>query len=151
MGRTKSVDRAVKMAPLTGYVGFVLRRAQWAIFTDFNDTLGEVDLRPGQFDVLVLIDQNPGTSQSHVSDALGIQKANFVTTIADLERRGLISRAKSPTDARTYELCLTEAGTNLLKRAQELHALHEERVCSGLGPAERLQLLNLLVKLNARR
>ena len=151
MGRTKALDREVNMAPLSGYVGFVLRRAQWAIFTDFNDSLAELDLRPGQFDVLVMIDQNPATSQSHVSDALGIQKANFVTTIAELELRGLISRCRSPTDARTYELRLTGEGRTVLRRAQELQAVHEERVCAQLKPAERQQLLALLEKLNAKR
>ena len=59
---------------------------------------------------LMLIDQNPGTSQSSVSDALGIQKANFVATIADLENRGLVRRRKSDTDGRTYSLGLTSRG-----------------------------------------
>lgn len=145
------MEKAVKMAPLSGYVGFVLRRAQGALFSDFNDLLGEVGLRPTQFDVLVMIEQNPGTSQSHVSDALGIQKANFVTTVAELEARGLISRTKSPTDGRTYELRLTAAGHALLKRAQELHDTHEARVVARLGQAGRVQLLDLLSKLQARR
>jgi hypothetical protein len=72
------------MTPLSGYVGYALRRAQGVIFADFNHSLAELGLRPGQFAVLMLIDRNPGTSQSSVSAALGIQKANFVATIADL-------------------------------------------------------------------
>ena len=76
------------MTPLSGYVGYALRRAQGVIFADFNQSLAELGLRPGQFAVLMLIDRNPGTSQSNVSAALGIQKANFVATIADLEKQG---------------------------------------------------------------
>ena len=83
------------MTPLSGYVGYALRRAQGVIFADFNHSLAELGLRPGQFAVLMLIDRNPGTSQSSVSAALGIQKANFVATIADLEKRGLVRRKKS--------------------------------------------------------
>src|SRR5258708_12949864 len=95
------------MTPLSGYVGYALRRAQGVIFADFNHTLSELDLRPAQFAVLVMIDQNPGTSQSSVSAALGIQKANFVAIIADLEKPGLVRRRKSHSDRRTYSLPLT--------------------------------------------
>ncbi len=98
------------MTPLSGYVGYALRRAQGVIFADFNHTLAELDLRPAQFAVLLMIDNNPGASQSGVSAALGIQKANFVALIADLEKRGLVRRRKSDTDGRTYSLGLTPRG-----------------------------------------
>jgi DNA-binding MarR family transcriptional regulator len=135
------------MTPLSGYVGYALRRAQGAIFADFNHTLAELNLRPGQFAVLLLIDQNPGTSQSSVSAALGIQKANFVATIADLEHRGLVRRRKSESDGRTYSLGLTPRGRATLQHAAELQSLHEARVIAQIGPEGRLQLLNLLDRL----
>jgi DNA-binding MarR family transcriptional regulator len=135
------------MTPLSGYVGYALRRAQVVIFADFNHTLAELNLRPGQFAVLVLIDQNPGTSQSSVSAALGIQKANFVATIADLEDRGLVRRRKSESDGRTYSLGLTARGRAVLQHAAELQSLHEARVIAQIGSEGRLQLLNLLDRL----
>jgi DNA-binding MarR family transcriptional regulator len=97
--------------------------------------------------VLVLINQNPGTSQSSVSAALGIQQANFVATIADLEKRGLVRRRKSEVDGRTYSLGLTPRGRALLLRAEELRALHEARVTAQIGSDGRLQLLTLLHRL----
>lgn len=139
---------AVKMTPLSGYVGYALRRAQGIIFADFNHTLAELNLRSGQFAVLVMIDQNPGTSQSSVSAALGIQKANFVTTIADLEKRGVVRRRKSDTDGRTYSLGLTARGRSLLQHAAELQSLHEARVVAQIGDEGRLQLLGLLDRLS---
>jgi DNA-binding MarR family transcriptional regulator len=137
----------VKLTPLSGYVGYALRRAQGVIFADFNQTLETLGLRPGQFAVLVLIDQNPGASQSSVSNALGIQKANFVATIADLEKRGLVRRRKSAADARTYSLGLTSRGRSLLQRAAEQQSRHEKRVTAHIGPEGRLQLLDLLERL----
>jgi len=137
----------VKLTPLSGYVGYALRRAQGVLFADFNHTLAGLDLRPGQFAVLVLIDQNPGASQSNVSAALGIQKANFVATIADLESRGLVRRRKSESDARTYSLSLTSGGRTLLLHATELQSLHESRVIAQIGSEGRLQLLTLLERL----
>ncbi len=137
----------MKLTPLSGYVGYALRRAQYTIFADFFHTLRELDLRPGQFAVLVLIDQNPGASQSSVSAALGIQKANFVATIANLETRGLVRRRKSDSDARTYLLGLTSRGRSVLQRASELQSQHEKRVIAQIGSEGRLQLLSLLERL----
>ncbi len=137
------------MTPLSGYVGYALRRAQGVIFADFNSALAELDLRPAQFAVLLMIDQNPGASQSGVSAALGIQKANFVAIIADLEKRGLVRRRKSDTDGRTYSLGLTPRGRAQLQRAAELQSVHEARVIAQIGKEGRQQLLALLDRLSA--
>jgi DNA-binding MarR family transcriptional regulator len=137
------------MSPLSGLVGYALRRAQLVITADFNHTLASLDLRPAQFAVLILIDQNPGTSQSGVCDALGIQKANFVATIAELVERGLVRRRKSETDARTYSLVLTSRGRVVLEDAAKLQSLHEARVIAQIGTEGRLQLLNLLERVSS--
>jgi DNA-binding MarR family transcriptional regulator len=135
------------MTPLVGYVGYALRRAQGVLFADLSQALAPLILRPAQFAVLLSIEQNPGTTQSCVSEALGIQKANFVATIADLENRALIRRRKSESDARSYSLNLTARGRALLQRAAELHSQHEARVIAQIGPQERLHLLALLNRL----
>lgn len=132
------------MTPLSGIIGYALRRAQLVITADFNQTLAGLDLRPAQFAVLILIDQNPGTSQSSLCDALGIQKANFVATIAELVDRGLVKRRKLDSDARTYSLGLTSRGRSILDDAAKLQSLHEARVIAQIGTEGRLQLLNLL-------
>lgn len=138
----------MNVRPLSGYVGYALRKAQGVIFADFNGVLAKLDLRPGQFAVLTLIDQNPGATQSSVSAALGVQKANFVATIADLEERGYVARRKSASDGRSYALELTARGRRVLARAAALQSLHEARVTARLGAAGREQLLQLLGKLS---
>jgi DNA-binding MarR family transcriptional regulator len=136
------------MVPLSGYVSYALRRAQGVLFADFNDALAGLSLRPGQFAVLTLIRSNPGASQSSVSAALGIQKANFVATIADLESRGLVARRKSASDGRSYALELTARGRRVLERAAALQEEHEARVTARLGARGREQLLELLGRLS---
>jgi DNA-binding MarR family transcriptional regulator len=147
--RERRTNGALIMTPLSGYVGYALRRAQGVIFADFNHALAELGLRPGQFAVLLMIDRNPGASQSSVSAALGIQKANFVATIADLEKRGLVRRRRSHTDGRTYSLGLTPRGRAQLQRAAELQSVHEARVTAQIGDEGRQQLLALLDRLSS--
>lgn len=147
--RTAGPDtaRSVDLAPLTGFVGYAVRRAQIAIFDDFLKSLREVDLRPAQFGVLVVISRNPGMTQSDVCGALGIQKANFVPLIGELESRGLVVRESGATDRRSYAVHLTTQGRTLLQRARELHAQHEARLTERIGRGGRVQLLSLLNRL----
>jgi DNA-binding MarR family transcriptional regulator len=123
--------REVDLAPLMSFVGYAVRRAQIAIFGDFLESLREVDLRPAQFGVLVVIDDHPGMRQSDVCAGLGIQKANFVPLISELEARGLVVREPGANDRRAYALHLTAQGAALLRRARELHARHEARLTDG--------------------
>jgi DNA-binding MarR family transcriptional regulator len=131
--------------PLKRYVGYALRRAQLAVFQDVIATLAEVDLRPAQFSVLILVDANPGIVQSHASASLGIQKANFVPLLTELERRGLIDRVA--VDGRTNGLFLTRKGRATLKRANALHAIHHARVDAIIGAENREQLIVTCLKL----
>ena len=148
--RTKQVDPGFDelsddavQAPLQEYVGYVLRRAQLAVFQDVIATLAEVDLRPAQFSVLIVAETTPGIVQSRASAALGILKANFVPLLTELERRGLIERVA--VDGRTNGLFLTRKGRATVKRAHLLHARHHARVDALIG-AENRALLNELCR-----
>lgn len=137
----------VRTAPLRELIGYALRRAQGAVYADLNDALAEVELRPLQFTLLLMVAENPGASQSGVCEALGIQKANSVPTMSELERRGLIQRKKSTSDARIYQLHLTAKGRRMLQRAGEVQSSHEQRLIERIGLDGRDQLLRLLGKL----
>jgi DNA-binding MarR family transcriptional regulator len=143
----KTSAAAIDLSALAGYIGYSLRRAQIAAFTDFIASLKRLELRPTIFGVLIVIDRNPGLPQSAVCAALGIQKANFVPLLNELERRRLAVRAEGATDRRSYALHLTAEGKDLLRRARELHGEHEERLARRLGSGGREQLLALLGRL----
>ena len=119
---------AVDIQLLNASVGYMLRRAQLAVFADFGETLAELGLRPAQFAVLTVLDHNPGVTQSEVCTALSIQHANFVSIIDGLEGRGLAKRTSSATDRRSKSLSLTTAGRRVLERASELQRVHESRI-----------------------
>lgn len=137
----------VAVGMLNASIGYMLRRAQLAVFADFGTTLADVQLRPGQFAALTVIGCNQGVTQSEVCETLGIWRANFVAVIDDLERRGLARRVSSAADRRSKALALTAAGRRALERATDLQRAHESRVCRRLGPGGREQLLRLLDQL----
>lgn len=143
----KARRRAAALGPLSHYIGYSLRRAQLVVFDDFFHTFADLDLRPAQFGLLVVISQNPGLKQADASAALGIQTPNFVALVDALERRGIVQRLPTQNDRRSHALHLTKAGETLLKRVLVRQAEHEERMTARIGKAGREQLLALLDKL----
>lgn len=140
----------IRLGYLDGLLGYMLRRAQLAVFQDFLQTMRGHDLRPAQFSVLAIIGANPGLKQSRVSEALGINRANFVALLDELEKRKLAKRAPAPGDRRSNALYLTPKGESFLREAYEhLRAHHERRMDEALGSTDKQHLLELLGKLAA--
>jgi DNA-binding MarR family transcriptional regulator len=140
-------DAGIDLGPLQDLLGYRLRRAQLTVFQDFLTVMKPFDLRPAQFSVLAIIDANPGLKQSRVSEALGINRANFVALLDELEQRKLARRAPAPDDRRSNALYLTPKGETFLKDAyRRLLAHHEKRIDAALGP-DKQQLLALLERL----
>ncbi|WP_293867511.1 MarR family winged helix-turn-helix transcriptional regulator [uncultured Alsobacter sp.] len=125
--------RDVDVGRLKERFGYVLRRAQIAVFQDFFASFAEHDIRPAQYSTLTIIEANPGLSQTQVADALGIQKTNFVAMIGALEKRGLVRREPSPTDRRTYRLFLTPKGAALVGELHGVAEAHDRRIAELVG------------------
>jgi DNA-binding MarR family transcriptional regulator len=124
-------------------LGYVLRRAQLAVFKTFQSMFKVLDITPAQCSVLLIIEKNPGLTQTQVSDALGIKRANFVALFDGLEARGLAQRA-SASDRRSYALQLTPRGRTMLRKIHAVSDQHEEKISAGLSEAERHELFRLL-------
>jgi DNA-binding MarR family transcriptional regulator len=137
-----SAAPSVALGPLQDSVGYVLRRAQLAVFADFIATLEQVDLRPGQYSVLTLIGENPGIVQRRLCETLSIKAANFVPLFAELERRGLTRRVAI--DRRSNGLYLRAEGRTLIARAHILCERHERRITDAIGIAQSRPLIALL-------
>ncbi len=136
------------MTPLAGYVGYALRRAQGVVFADLSQALAPLLLRPVQFTVLLLIEQNPGHHPVLRVRGAGNSKGQLCRN----HRRSREPRADSAPqvrvpDARSDPSNLTARGRALLQRALELQSQHEQRLIAQIGPEERLQLLSMLHRL----
>jgi len=143
-GERRRRGSRIDVGYLGEHIGYVVRRAQLAIFKDFIKTLAPVDIRPAQYSVLIVIDRNPGLTQAELGRALAIKRANLVGMLNELERRKLARRVASPSDKRSHALHLTANGHQMLARFHRLALEHEKRATRVLDSAEKRLLLDLL-------
>jgi len=143
--RHKFNGRVLASGMLPGLLGYRLRLAQQTVFRDFAKSVAE--LSPGRVGILLLIDANPGVTQSRLAQAVGLDRSTMVGLVDTLEERSLIERRRGE-DRRTNGLWLTRPGRGLLGRLKKRIELHERRVAGRLSAAERVQLIALLEKLS---
>jgi DNA-binding MarR family transcriptional regulator len=132
---------------LPSLLGYQLRLAQRAVFSDFEDALGELEISPGLFGMLVVIEANPGLKQTQLARAAHLDRSTLVPALNKLEARGLVMRRSSEHDRRVNGLWLTPPGAALLKKLKQRVLRHEERLGRDLSPSERAQLVALLARI----
>ncbi|KAA3500642.1 MULTISPECIES: MarR family winged helix-turn-helix transcriptional regulator [Rhizobium/Agrobacterium group] len=139
---------AIDYGLLATAIGYHLRHSQLAVANGFSDVLAERGLRPADFSVLVIVGGNPGLKQSDVAEALGIQRANFVAIVDNMEEKGLLVRRRSEEDRRVHFLDMTEEGSRLLDSLSDSWRDREEKLIDRIGGKKaRDQLLSLLGRL----
>jgi len=143
----RSADATVDLGCLPRLLGFNLRRAHQCSWRQYAAAIGEQELRPGLFGLLVLVEANPGIAQFELGAHLGIDKASIVALLDRLEKSGLLARRRCTRDRRRQGIYLTERGASALNaQLAEVRAL-ERRMASRYSRAEFAQLLGLLQRL----
>jgi DNA-binding MarR family transcriptional regulator len=138
---------AIDYGELNERIGYLLRRAQLAVFSDFFQTFSDFGISPAQYSILTVIGRNPGLSQTEVADALGIKKTNFVAVIKDLEKCGPVLRTAMPKDKRSFALTLSPSGVSLLTKLHAAAREHENRIRSMFGADQYAALMKPLLGL----
>ncbi|MBV9066923.1 MAG: MarR family transcriptional regulator, partial [Methylobacteriaceae bacterium] len=105
---------SVDMSYLEGTIGYAIRRAQLAVFSDIFRSFGEYRVTTAEFSVLAVTADNPGINQADLATALGVERPRMVPIINKLERRGLARRAIDARDGRARRIYLTRSGSDLL-------------------------------------
>ena len=140
-------EAPIDLGPLGDSVGYLLRRAQVAVFQRFFELFAEFDIRPAQYSTLTVIERNPGLSQTRLADALGIKKTNLVAIIDALEERGLARRESTENDRRSHALYLTPKGTVLIGRLHQIDAALDQSISRLMKGDERQRLRDVLRQL----
>ena len=109
--------------------------------------LRPLDLGAQQFLVLQQLEALGRPSQAELAAALGIDRSNLATLVAELCDRHLVERTRDERDRRRYVLRLSRAGTLLLRRTDGAVARAEDDLLAPLDPEQREQLYGLLRQL----
>lgn len=100
-----------------------------------------------QFLVLGMLDATGPRSQQELSDGLRTDRTTMVGTVDALERAGLVTRQRNPTNRRAYIVTISPAGRAALATISADAATLETRFFERLTADERNQLVGLIGKL----
>jgi DNA-binding MarR family transcriptional regulator len=111
-----------------------------------------------RFDMLAALDRAPeGLSMSELSRRLMVTNGNTTVLVGALEKDGLVRRAVSPADRRSFTVELTDAGRDAFEQMAACHARWVSELLSGLDMAAAKQLSDglhdarLVIQANADR
>jgi len=137
----------IDYANLHAHFGYALRRAQITAFAAFARATEGLAITPPRYTALVILEANPGISQSALGEVLGTARSGAMMLTNWLVGRGLAERRHRPDDGRAWGLYLTRGGRALTARLKRRVYEYDQRVAARLTPAERGTLLRLLEKL----
>jgi DNA-binding MarR family transcriptional regulator len=129
--------------------GFLLAQVGAYATMRFAQRLEDLGLTPSDIGLLRLIALNPGQSQQTLAQSLGVVPSRVVALIDELQGKGLVSRERSSTDRRNYELQLSPTGREVMAKMREIGSAHEKDILRVLTAAERKTLTALLAKVAA--
>lgn len=158
MATRKKTSRAQDLPPqsavgidldcLPTLLGFNIRRAQIALWRDFNRNVAEGYVRPGIFSAMLLAHANPGIAQIEIANQLGIDKASVVSLVDRMEEAGWVTRRRSTLDRRRQGIFLTPAGEKSCRSLKREMIEHERRFVSRYTDQELRLLIALLRRLH---
>ena len=150
VGREGFVPRS-----LAEHMGWLMSRASHALGAALTEGLVPLGLNLRDYTVLIAaeraaIEGLPRT-QLALAQAARLDKSTMVVALDALEEEGLVERRPDPKDRRARIVVPTEAGRELLARAEGVVLGVEDEVLADLGDEERRALRGLLTRLVVER
>lgn len=108
------------------------------------DVLG---MRRQHFAILTALADFGPSSQASLGRSLSIDRSDMVAAARELERAGLVQRARDTRDRRRNLVALTPAGVFALRQLDAHVSEAQEDLLAPLTPAERSELSRLLARL----
>ncbi len=109
-----------------------------------------LDLTPPDVHVLKLIDEQRGLNLQDLGRQMCRDKALITRKIRELEGRNLVRRERNPSDQRSFQLFLTEAGSRIDERTQAILARTHDSLFAPLDDEEQRTLTQLLRQVPGR-
>lgn len=130
-------------------VGHLLRQAHQRHTAIFQAMIGDGQITPLQFAVLMTLADMGEASQNHLGRLTAMDAATMQGVIKRLLARGLIRRRADPGDRRRLLLTLSSAGEEFVAKVTDRGHAISERTLEPLSAAERETFLRLLGRLSS--
>ncbi len=137
-------DTPMDMGILIDTFGYLLRRGWRDADRRFIYHFRTLDISAVQFSVMVLIDRNPGCTPGDLVVPMGITQNNMVGIIADLIKRGFVTKKTDANDRRARMLTLTPEGVKMLAAAHAVHDEYLAEYAERIGAGNLKELVRLL-------
>ena len=105
-----------------------------------EDPLAAIGLSGRQYVLLAVLGSDAPASQLELAELCGLLPAQVVPVVDEMESRGLVERTRSETDRRRSVVRVTDAGRELLAKADALGASIMDVLFADLDPEARERL-----------
>lgn len=119
----------------------LLHRAGQCAGDVFHGEIGDADLTPRQYAVLLTVSQNEGLSQTQLVERTGVDRSTLADIVRRMLKKGLLQRRRTKEDARAYAVRLTDEGWRVLNACEPLIKRIEQRILDALPEENRTQFL----------
>jgi DNA-binding MarR family transcriptional regulator len=129
------------------HTGFLLSRMGMVAQKQFADRIESLGLTTRMWGAMNVLEAEGAITQLALCRSVGIDPSSMVSTIDELEAKGLAERRRHPSDRRAHALHLTDRGREVLARGRELARGAQEDLLAPLSDEERAQLHDMLRRL----
>lgn len=131
-------------------IGFLLRRAHQYATEVFQAKIGDRNLTPQQFSVLVTLLAQREIAQTRLGDLVAMDPATVLGVVQRLAQRGLVAVRTDPADGRRRLVQLTHDGHELARELVAIGPSISRETLAGLSEKEQRDLLRLLDRLGRK-
>lgn len=135
----------VNEAPL----GYLLYRVSSALRPQVSAALGPLGLTLPEFVCMRVLSVRPGLSSAELARHTSVTPQAMNTVLHRLQNRGAVSRPQSVPSGRALPATLTDAGRELLTRAEDAVRVADGRVLAALSPTEQQRFRQMLERIGA--
>jgi DNA-binding MarR family transcriptional regulator len=107
---------------LEDVTGFLIVQAHFLARDRATDEFRALPIEVRHYGVMLALDELGPTSQQALTTAMAVSATMVTQIVDDLERLGLLERARNPADRRSYTVTMTAEGARVLNGAREAAA-----------------------------
>jgi MarR family transcriptional regulator, lower aerobic nicotinate degradation pathway regulator len=127
--------------------GHLIRRLQQIAVGIFMGETEGFDITPIQYAALLAIKKKPGIVNTQLADVVALDRSTIGELISRLERRGLVTRAKTSSDLRVKKISITTRGEKLLRDVESAVNRTQDKIMAPLPRMQRGQFKTMLARM----